>query len=206
MSLRKCHTFAHNLRAIQPNSSHRSIRQDSNHRSRKCQWDMFVQIPEFPSLPRISSFQHLKDQLSMFCPCASLWHLWFLWIVPCSLYSFLSPQSWTMTCSVCPCQTIAPPSKHPSCGFDDPFSLSRRERVDRINSHGILMSTSTRVTRLGITNSQTELRLLVRHDFQARILEYSQAIRVEDQMFLKFLSSLISSSNLFFIFFTKRGT
>ena len=48
------------------------------------------------------------------------------------------------------------------------------------------MSTSTRVTRLGITNSQTELRLHVRHDFQARILECSQAIRVEDQMFLKF--------------------
>ena len=32
-----------------------------------------------------------------------------------------------------------------------------------------------------------ELRLHVRHDFQARILERSQAIRVEDQMLLKLL-------------------
>ena len=49
------------------------------------------------------------------------------------------------------------------------------------------MSTRTRVTRLGIASYQTELRLHVRHDFQARILECSQAIRVEDQMFLKLL-------------------
>ena len=122
MSLRKCHTFVLNLRAIQRNSSHhsipqnsspRSIRHHSNHRSTKCQWDMSVQIPEIPSL--ISSFQVLRDQFSMFCPNASLWHLWFLWIVlwivlwifPCSLYSHLCPHSWTMTCSFCPCQTIA---------------------------------------------------------------------------------------------------
>ena len=52
----------------------------SNHRSMKCQWNMSVQIPEFPSLSLISSFQDLRDQISMFYPCASLWHLWFLWI------------------------------------------------------------------------------------------------------------------------------
>ena len=89
MSLQKCHTFVPNLRAIQQssshhsihqNSSHRSIRHNSNHRSRKCQWDMSVQIPECPSLSLISSFQDLRDQFSMFYPCTSLWHLWFLWI------------------------------------------------------------------------------------------------------------------------------
>ena len=52
------------------------------------------------------------------------------------------------------------------------------------------MSTSARVTRLGLANSQTELRQRVRHDFQARILESSQAIRVEDQMFLELLLHL----------------
>ena len=60
------------------------------------------------------------------------------------------------------------------------------ERVDCINIHGIRVSTINRVTRLGITNSQTELRFHVHHDFQASILEGSQTIRVEDQMFLKF--------------------
>ena len=42
-----------------------------------------------PSLPLFSSFQDLRDQFSMFCPCASLWHLWFLWISSgCSLVLF----------------------------------------------------------------------------------------------------------------------
>ena len=117
MSLQKCHTFVPHLRArqhsshhsIHQNSSHHSLRQDSiHHDSTNCQWDVCVQIPEFPTL--ISSFQDLRDQLSMFYPCASLWHLWFLWtflwVSPCSLYSFLCPHSWTMTRSVCPCQTI----------------------------------------------------------------------------------------------------
>ena len=81
MSLRKCHPFVPNLRAIQQNSSHhsihqnsshRSIRHRSNHRSRKCQWYMSVKIPEFPSLSPISSFQNLRDQFSMFCPCVCL--------------------------------------------------------------------------------------------------------------------------------------
>ena len=93
MSLRKCHTFVPNLRAIQQNSSHhsihrnsshRSIRHHSNHRYRKCQRYMSVQISERPSLPPTSKIQDLRDQLSMFCPCVSLWHLgshfWFLWI------------------------------------------------------------------------------------------------------------------------------
>ena len=84
MSLRKCHTFVPHLRATQQNSSHhsvhrnsshRSIRHHSNHRSRKCQWDMSVQIPELPSLSPISSFQGMRDQLSMFCRCVRLWHL-----------------------------------------------------------------------------------------------------------------------------------
>ena len=71
------------------NSSHRPIRQHSNHRSWKCQWVMSVQIPEVPNLSLISSFQDLRDQFSMFYPRVSLWHLWFLWIFlwisPCSL-------------------------------------------------------------------------------------------------------------------------
>ena len=112
-----CHTFAPNLRAIQQNSSHPnsrrgSIRQDAiHHESMNCQWDMFVQILGFPSLSLISSLQDLRDKFSMFYPCVSLWHLWFLWtflcIFPCSLYSLICPHSWTMNCSVCPCQSIA---------------------------------------------------------------------------------------------------
>ena len=95
MSLRKCHTYVPNLRATQQNSNrpsthrnsnHCSIRHHSNHRPKKCQWYMSVQIPECP----ISSFQDLRDKLSMFCPCVSLghprshcWFLWmFLWILP----------------------------------------------------------------------------------------------------------------------------
>ena len=65
VSLRKCHTFALNFRAIQQNSSHHSthrnsnhssIRHRSNHRSRKCPWCMSVKIPERPILHPISSF------------------------------------------------------------------------------------------------------------------------------------------------------
>ena len=124
MSLRNCHTFVPNLRANQQNSSHhsthqnsshRSNRHNSNHRSRKDQWDTSVQIPECPSLPPISSFQDLRDQCSMFRLCVRLWHLgpqfWFLWIslwiFPRFLYSYLCPHSWTVTCSVCLCHTIA---------------------------------------------------------------------------------------------------
>ena len=66
------------------------------HRSRKCQWDMSVQIPECPSLSVILSFQDLRDQLSTYCPCVRLWHrrfLWtFLWISQCFLYSILYPS------------------------------------------------------------------------------------------------------------------
>ena len=167
MSLRKCHKFVPNLRAIQQNSSHhsthqnsshRSIHHNSNHRSRMCQWDMSVQFSECPSLPLISSCQDLGDHLSMFCPCVSLWrlglHFWFLWIFFCYLYSCLCSENegslaWTITCSVCRCLTIALPvlvgcvhstvtSKHPSCGLGDPFPLpDERERFDRINIHGI---------------------------------------------------------------------
>ena len=68
-----------------------------------------------------SSFysSNLRNQLSMFCPCASLWHLgshfwflwFFLWMSPCFLYSCLclrmKAHSWTMTCSVCLCHTIS---------------------------------------------------------------------------------------------------
>ena len=74
-----------------------------------------MQIPEFPSLSLISIFPDLRDQFSMFYPCVIFWHLglhlWFLLglsfgISPLFfLYSFLCPHSWTMTCSVCPCQT-----------------------------------------------------------------------------------------------------
>ena len=109
MSLRKCHTFVPNLRAIQQNSSHHSIHQNSihpsirhhsNHRYKKCQWYMPVQIPEFPSLSLISNFQDLRDRFSMVCPCATFWHIFF------SLLLALS-HPWTVTCSVCLCHTIA---------------------------------------------------------------------------------------------------
>ena len=68
MSLRKCHTFVPNLRAIQQksshhsirqNSSHRSIRHHSNHFSRECLWHRHVPLLEFPNLSLISSFQDL---------------------------------------------------------------------------------------------------------------------------------------------------
>ena len=123
MSLRKYHAFVPNLRAIQQNSSrnssHRSIHHRCNHHSRKCPWNMSVRIPELPNLSPISSFQDLKDQLSMFRPCERLRHLgshfWFLWIF---LWIFLycpdshlclnvRAHSGTMTCSVCLCHTIA---------------------------------------------------------------------------------------------------
>ena len=46
-----------------------SIRQDSiHHESMNGQCDMFAQIPEFPNLSLISSFQDLRDQFSMFYP------------------------------------------------------------------------------------------------------------------------------------------
>ena len=164
MSLRKCHTFVPNLRAIQRNSSHhsihqksshRSIRHNSNHRSRKRQWYRHVLIPEFLSLSLISSFQDLGDQFSMFCPCVSLWHLgshfWFvwifLWIFHCFLYSCLCPHSWTMTALfgfairllACALACIAVSLK--MCNADlmtlTLCQTRERERVDRINIHGI---------------------------------------------------------------------
>ena len=186
MSLRKCHTFVLNLRAIQRNSSHhsipqnsspRSIRHHSNHRSTKCQWDMSVQIPEIPSL--ISSFQVLRDQFSMFCPNASLWHLWFLLDCPLDcpldfpLFSLLSPLPSLLD--------------HDLLFLPLPRRLlARQEKINCIDIHGIRVSTSARVARLGITNSQAEFRLHVRHDVQARILECSQAIRIEYRVFLHF--------------------
>ena len=65
----------------------------------------------FRSLSLIPSFQDLRDQLSMCCPRKRLWHLCshfcILWFFPCVLCSYLCPHSWTMTCSVWICQTIA---------------------------------------------------------------------------------------------------
>ena len=55
-----------------------------------------------------------------------------------------------------------------------------------MNIHGTRVSSRSCVTWLGITDPQTKLRLNTRHDFQARILERSQAIRVEYQVFLQF--------------------
>ena len=79
-------------------SSHRSIRRDSiHHETKNCQWYMLVQIPECPTFDLISSFQDLRDHFSMFCPCASLWHLgsprWFLWTIPLdfTFFSLLFP-------------------------------------------------------------------------------------------------------------------
>ena len=84
MGLRKCHTFVHNLRAIQQNSSHRksshrSIRQRSNHRSKKCHWCMSGQIPECPSLPPISRPERPAFEILPLCK-----HLapWFAHLVP----------------------------------------------------------------------------------------------------------------------------
>ena len=143
--LRKCHTFLPILRAIQQKSSRHSIPPNPSARN-----------PEFPSLRLISSFQDLRHQFSRFYPCKSLWHLWILrtvlWIPPCSLYSFLCLHSWTMTCSVCLCQTIAclcscvrcslvekrapPHLKHPSRGLDDPFPLPDERELTASTSMG----------------------------------------------------------------------
>ena len=183
MSLRKCHTFVHHLRAIQQNSSHqsihrnsshRSIRHHSNHRSRKCQWDMSVQIPELPSLSPISSFQGMRDQLSMFCRSVRLWHLGsfgfsFRFSLDFFTLAFALTLGPCMTCSFCLCQRllacalacIAVSLKMCSTALETPitrtrwpFSFARREGVDCINIHGTWVSTGTAVTRLGITNSQ----------------------------------------------------
>ena len=159
------------------NSSDHSIRQDSiHHQSMNCQLEMCVQIPKFPNLSPTSSIQDLSVPFSMFCLCVSLWQLgsnfqflWiFFWIFPCSLRSYLCPHSWTMTCSVCPCQTIACLCSCVHCSLVEHasphlilthhadsmtlFLCHTRERVDRINIHGIRVSTQSRVTRLGITN------------------------------------------------------
>ena len=164
--LRKCRTFVPNLRAIQQNSSHnsihqnsshRSIRHHSKHRSRKCQWDMSVQIPECPSSPLISSFQDLRDQFSMFCPCANLWHLWFLWIFPLDfpLFSLFLPLpslldhdllclplpgrllACVLACIAVSLKLCSTALKTPIARTRLPFSFARRERIDRINTHGI---------------------------------------------------------------------
>ena len=79
MSWQMCCTFVRNLRAFQhhsshrsrrPNSSRRSIRQDSiRHEYTTSQWykpSPFALIPEFPSLFLISSFQDLRYPYSMF--------------------------------------------------------------------------------------------------------------------------------------------
>ena len=58
------------------------------------------------------------------------------------------------------------------------------------------MFTSTRVTRLGVTNSLTELRLHVRHDLQTCIFESSQAIGVENQVLLKLWHQRFQASQL----------
>ena len=148
MSLRKCHTFVPNLRAIPTIVPGKG--------SGTC----LCRFPEFPSLCLISSFPDLINQFSMFYPCVSLWHhgshLWFLWtflwIFPCSLISFLCPHSWTMTCSACPCQTIAclcscvhcslvanvlqPHLKHPSRGLNDPFPFPCERELTASTSMG----------------------------------------------------------------------
>ena len=91
-----CHPTELQSYSTHQNSSRRSIRHHSNHRSRKCQWYRHVPIPEFLNLSLISIFQALRDQFSMFCPCANLCHLWFLWTIlwisPCFLYSCLLPS------------------------------------------------------------------------------------------------------------------
>ena len=110
VSLQMCCTSVRNLNAIQhqssyhsihPNSSCRSVRQDSiPHESTTSQWYKPVPsglIPDFPSLFLISSFQDLWYPFSVFYRCLSLWnlgsHLWFLrtslWICHCSICSFL---------------------------------------------------------------------------------------------------------------------
>ena len=93
-----------------------------------CQWDMFVQIPELPSSSLISSFQDLRDRFSVLCPCAGLWRLWFLWaflwIFPCSLYSFRSPS------------LLDHELKHPSRGLDDPFPLPNERELTAPTSMG----------------------------------------------------------------------
>ena len=111
--LRSCRKFDPNFHGIHPNSSHSIHRFSSHHHTRDCscenfQWDTSLQILEFLSLSLISVFQDLINQFSRFYPCTSLWTLLiFLMIFHYLLYSFLCPHSWTMTCCVCPCQTIA---------------------------------------------------------------------------------------------------
>ena len=65
--------------------------------------------------------------------------------------------------------------KTPSRGPDDPFPLPDERNFTAPTSMG---SESPREP-VSLTNSQTELRLNISHDYQARILECSHAIRVE---------------------------
>ena len=84
-----------NLRAIQPNSSHHSIRQDSiHHETKNCQWYTDVQIPEYPSLSLISSFSRPDKPVFDVLPlCEPLAH----WIAPLVPLDFPSLVLFTLS-------------------------------------------------------------------------------------------------------------
>ena len=172
-------------------------------------------LPEFQSLFLISGFQDLRYPFSMFLPLPEPFEPWIAPLVPLDFHldfplsSLLFPLPviegllldhdlpWLPLPDDClPVFLIAlqsrwkfapPHLNHPSRGNWWPVSFAWRERVDRSNIHGIWVFTQTRVTRLGITNSWTELRLHGRHDLQTCIFKSSQAIGVENQVFLELL-------------------
>ena len=165
----------------------------------------------------------------MFYPCASLWHLWFLWIFlwifPCSLYSYLCPHSWTMTCSVCPCQTIACLCSCVHCSLVENvlhrtlnthhadsmtlFLCQTRERVDRTNIHGsesprepVSLGLESRILKPNFASTfvttcrRASSKVRTRFDLSIRSFPSSSGTSASRP------ASLITSSNLSFSFFS----
>ena len=134
---RHCHKFDPNLHVIQPNSNHHSIhRNSSHHHIRICpcknyQWDTSVQIPVFLKLSLVSGFRNWTHQFSRLETLVRTFGTFGTFgFCPHFPFFFQCPHSWTMTCSVCLCQTIACLCScvhcsliehvlHPSRGLDD---------------------------------------------------------------------------------------
>ena len=83
-----------------------------------------------------------------------------------------------------------------------PFSCAGCKRIDRVNIHGLRVSSRSCVAWHGTTNPQTKFRIHIRHDFQTRVLELSiQCFSTCSNTNTSKPASLISSSNVSFNLF-----
>ena len=85
-----------------------------------------------------------------------------------------------------------------------PFSCAGCKRIDRVNIHGLRVSSRSCVAWHGTTDPQTKFRIHIRHDFQTRVLELSiQCFSTSSNTNTSKPASLISSSNVSFNLFLK---